>query len=73
MESPTKIISVISPARIHRPSAQIPNSAQDEEVGRDIALLKSRAQQLLVPITCHKNHVDRHDINISKEDMKTIF
>lgn len=40
----------------------------------DNASLKSRAQQLLVWITRHKNHVDRHELaDICKEGMKIIM
>lgn len=47
---------------------------QEPAQNDDIKSLKSRAQQLLVWITRHKNHVDRHELaDICKEGMKTIM
>ena len=50
------------------------HSTKGEDEGCDITSLKSRAQQLMVWITRHKNHVDRHELaDICKEGMKTIM
>lgn len=54
--------------------AQPTHSTQGEDAGCDVSSLKSRAQQLLVWITRHKSHVDRHELSdICKEGMKTIM
>lgn len=54
--------------------AQPTHSTHGEDASRDITSLKSRAQQLLVWITRHKSHVDRHELaDICKEGLKTIM